>query len=125
MERDIELQRTILFAIEKEYKAGEDFMFGPRIVGYDLQVVAEHCDLLEQDGLIKKYAPHRGGGRIMDFRVGNLTSKGYDFLDLIRSNAVWEKTKTEIEEKKLPKTIEVIARVAGIFSANFFKELNS
>jgi hypothetical protein len=125
MVRDLELMRKILFKIEDEYKAGERFMYGPKVDGYDTQTIAEHCLLLYQGELINAYEPHVGGGIVMDFRIGNLTSSGYDFLELIKSDEVWEKTKTEIEVKKLPRTIEAIARVAGIFSANFFKELNS
>ncbi len=125
MERDIELMRKILFAIEKEYKPGEESMWGPKIDGYDMKIIAEHCDLLYQQGLIKDYMPIHGGDEIQAFRVKNLTAQGYDYLELIRNNEIWEKTKTEIETKKRPKTVDEIARLAGIFSGHFFKELNS
>jgi uncharacterized protein DUF2513 len=125
MKRDLELLRKILFVIEEQYKAGEVTIWGPKIDGYDMVTVAEHCDLLYQQGLIKQYLTTQGGGSIQAFRVGNLTAQGYDYLELIRNGDVWDKTTEEIETKKLPKTLETIAQVAGIFSGSFFKELNN
>ena len=122
MQRDIELERKILFAIEKEYQPGSGSMWGPKIEGYEMPIIAEHCDLLYQQGLIKEYKPSHAAGGIMGFRVGNLTARGYDYLELIRNNEIWEKTKIQIEEKKLPKNIEVIAKIAGTFMGNFMKE---
>lgn len=57
--------------------------------------------LNEKDGLI---------GRIQDTStlerkscdVGNLTSEGFDLLDRIRSDIVWNRTKSLISEKGLP-----------------------
>lgn len=57
--------------------------------------------------------------------IGNLTSRGYDYLELIRNEDTWGKTTKEIEERKLPGTFEWIAKIAGIFTGNVVKELNS
>lgn len=46
-------------------------------------------------------------------------------MELIRNEDVWEKTKEEIEKKKLPKTIEFLAQIAGIFAGNVISEMNS
>lgn len=124
MKRDMELMRKILFAIETEYQPGQGFLFGVKIEGYDMLTIAEHCDFLYQQGLIKEYKPNRGGGKIVSFQIGNLTNSGYDFIELIRNEDIWKKTEKEIEEKKLPKTIEWFAKVAGIFTGNMVKELN-
>jgi hypothetical protein len=125
MKRDMELMRKILFAIEEKYEPGDGTLFGLKIDGYDMKVVAEHCDFLYQQGLVKTYKPQFGDNTIIVFAVGNLTNRGYDYLELIRNNEVWDKTKTEIEEKKLPKTIEWFAKIAGIFTGNVVKELNN
>ena len=122
MKRDMDLIRKILFTIEAEYKAGEASIWGVKIDDYDMPTIAEHCDLLYQQGLIKSYKQARADDKIYAFQVGNLTNLGYDYLELIRNDNVWEKTKAEIEEKQRPKTIEEIARVAGIFVGNVFKE---
>jgi|GEM_PF-5773223 Hypothetical protein (DUF2513). len=57
----------------------------------------------------------------MDVRIGNLTAQGYDYLELIRDDDVWEKTKKEIERHKGPNTIEEIAKVAGDFVGHVIK----
>jgi len=125
MIRDIELMRKILFTIEKEFKPGQGYISKLTIDGYDMQVTGEHCQLLVDAGLIRNYKPSYADDRLLFFSVGNLTNQGYDFLELVRNNKVWEQTKTDIETKQRPKTIEEIARIAGIIAGNFFKELNT
>ena len=124
MKRDMELMRKLLFAIEEQYEPGEITIFSINIPDYDTQTIAEHCDLIFQAGFIKSYEPITGGGRVLDFTIGNLTNPGYEYLELIRNEEVWGKTKTEIEKKKLPHTFEAIAKVAGVFVGNIIKELN-
>ena len=100
MQRDMDFIRKILFYVEENYVAG-----GPEIPvyidGYSDNVIYEHCILMRNDGLI---------GRILNTstlesrscNVGNLTSEGFDLLDKIRADTVWNKTKLIISEKGLP-----------------------
>ena len=100
MQRDMDLVREILFYVEENYVAG-----GPEIPvfidGYSDSVIYEHCILMKNDGLI---------GRILDTssleskscNVGNLTSEGFALLDKVRTDTVWNKTKSVISEKGLP-----------------------
>lgn len=125
MKRDMELIRKILFTLEEEFKPGSGVIWDLKIEGYDDLTIAEHCDLLYQQGLIKSYKAMHGDDTIMGFGVGNISSSGYDYLELIRNDNVWDKTKAEIEAKKLPQTFESIAKVAGVFIGNVIKELNS
>ncbi len=118
----MELMRKILFTIEKDYKAGQGAIKDLQVDGYEMPTVAEHCDLLYQQGLIKSYnatVAHTYG--LLMFHVGNLTAPGYDYLELIRDNDVWEKTKNEIERQKGPNTFEEIAKVAGDFVGHVIK----
>ncbi|MFZ5821179.1 MAG: DUF2513 domain-containing protein [Chloroflexota bacterium] len=124
MKRDMDLIRKILLTVEKEYKPGETFMFGLKVEDYDMPTIAEHCDLLYQQGFLKAYKPTHGGDRIQIFTIGNITASGYDYLDLIRDDGVWDKTKKEIEKQKIPSTFETIAKVAGVFVGNIIKELS-
>jgi len=124
MKRDMELMRKILFTIEEKHQPGEGAIWVLRIDGYDMPTVAEHCDLLYQQGFIKSYKAEYASNKMLHFFVGNITSQGYDYLELIRNDNVWDKTKQEIEEKKLPQTSEAIAKVAGVFVGNVIKELN-
>ncbi|WP_080619118.1 DUF2513 domain-containing protein [Streptococcus oralis] len=44
-----------------------------------------------------------------------MTWEGHDFLDKIRENTMWNRTKTNIKENALPMTLEVIKSVATSF----------
>ena len=113
MQRDMDLVRKILFYIEENYVAG-----GPEIPvcidGYSDNVIYEHCILMKNDGLI---------GKILDTsaleskscNVGNLTSEGFDLLDKIRADTVWNKTKSVISEKGLPLVIGTIKTISWIY----------
>lgn len=46
------------------------------------------------------------------FSVGALTWEGHDFLDKIRENTMWNRTKNRIKENALPMTLEVIKTIA-------------
>lgn len=116
MKRDMELMRKILFAIEDKYSAGEGYIRELQIVNFDMPVVAEHCDLLYQAGLVNMYNPRESDSGLISFLVGNLTTAGYDFLELIRNDDTWQKTTQEVNKKKVPKTIEYISKIAGIFT---------
>ena len=110
MQRDMDLIRKILFYVEEHYVAG-----GPEIpvyiAGYSDKVVYEHCILMKNDGLI---------GSVLDTstieskscNVGNLTSEGFDLLDKIRSDTVWNRTKSEISDKGLPLITGTIKTIA-------------
>lgn len=124
MKRDIELERKILLAIEEKYRAGEGSIFNVSVEDYSMPIIAEHCKLLYQQHLIDGYNASFADNKIYSFSVQNLTAAGYDYLELIRNEDIWEKTKKEVEEKKLPKTIEFLAKIAGIFTGNVISEMN-
>lgn len=125
MKRDMELMRKILFAIEQQYKPGDGMIFCLQVDGFDMNEVAEHCDLLFQQKLIKLYEATWADHGILYFQVGNLSSQGFDYLELIRNDQVWLKTTEEIKKKKLPQTIEGLAKIAGIFTGEVIKSINS
>lgn len=100
MKRDMDLVRKILFYIEDNYVAG-----GPTIPvhidGYLDSVVYEHCIMMKNDGLILEIL-YTSALESKSCNVGNLTSEGFDLLDKIREDTVWNKTKSVISEKGLP-----------------------
>ena len=113
MKRDMDLCRLILFKIENDYKSTA--LFNLKIDGYDMETVTYHCNLLFEAGLIKSYEPIYASNRIYHFSVGALTWEGHDFLDKIRENTMWNRTKNSIKENALPMTLEVIKSVATSF----------
>ncbi len=122
----MELMRKILFEIENTFEPGIEVKHGLKIEGYEMVVIGDHCELLYQAGLIKDYKPTRGGmgNRLLSFSIGNLTNRGYDYLELIRSDQTWEKTNEEVNKKKLPQTIETYGTIAASIAGAFMREFN-
>ena len=111
MKRDMELVRKIMFKIEYDYTG--TLLRAPKIDGYDMVTVAEHCRLLHEYGFIDEYKPiGADGAPVITFLVGNLTWEGYDFLEKIREETVWGKTKNVITEKGLPMILDVVKEVS-------------
>lgn len=111
MKRDMELVRKIMFQIEDEYEgvAIQDL----KVEGYRLVTIAEHCRLMFEYGLLDEYKPISADGTpALTFFVGNLTWEGYDFLDKVRQDTVWNKTKDAITQKGLPMILDVIRDVS-------------
>ena len=100
MKCDMDLIREILFYVEENYVEG-----GPEIDvhidGYLDNVIYEHYILMKEDGLIVRLLDTSSLER-KSCKVGNLTSEGFDFLDKIRADTVWNRTKSVISEKGLP-----------------------
>lgn len=124
MKRDMELIRKILFEIEGNYQPGQIVINSVSIEGYDLNTIAEHCELLFDAGLIRFTEPIRSSGAVLNISVGNLTNDGYDYLELIRNENVWQQTNEEVKKKKLPQTIETIGTVAASIVGAFMREYN-
>ncbi len=59
---------------------------------------------------------------LLSFSIGNLTNKGYDYLELIRSDETWNQTELEVKKKNLPKTIETYGMVAASIAGAFMRE---
>lgn len=111
MKRDMELVRKILFAIEEKYT--DTAIIGLRIEGYSKEEIAYHCKILHEAGLVSSYKAIYADNHISLFTVGSLTWDGNDYLDKIRSEVVWEKTKQTIEKKKLPMILEVVKDISS------------
>ena len=111
----MDLIRKILFKIEEDYKGHPLYQF--TLDNYELWIVKEHCKLMYQQGLIE-YIEDDDLNNSSYFYVGNLTNDGYDFLDKIRQDTIWNKTKETITKKGLPLIVDVIKDVAtGIISS--------
>jgi len=126
MKRDIQLERKLLFEIEDKYEAGQGWLYDDEIniEGYARSVIAEHCKLLRSQGLINDYKEARTISGNFDYQIGNLSARGYDYLEMIRNEKTWEKSLKQAEEKELPKTVENIAKIIGIITGNTLKEMS-
>lgn len=113
MKRDMELVRKILFEIEDKYVS--KMLMGLQIEGYDQVTVAYHCKIMYEAGLISEYKSHYANDEIYIFFVGSLSWEGNDYLDKIRDNSIWNKTKATIKERGLPLMIETIKTISTAF----------
>lgn len=110
MKRDMDLVREILLEIEKQYISTA--IYNLKIEGYNMETVAYHCKILHEAGLIFDYGAKYTGDGIYYFAVGALTWEGHDYLDKIRDNSIWKKTKDVITEQGLPLVIDTIKTVS-------------
>lgn len=114
MTRDMDLVRNILLEIEKNYQGQEITAFN--IKGYDYNMIAYHCEIMYDAGLISSFNAERvWGGATAFFSVGGLTWAGHDYLDKIRDDTIWGKTKKTIKDKGLPLIFDTIKTIASAF----------
>lgn len=82
MKRDLQLIKKILLKIEEEYV--NTTLINLTIDGYTSEQIANHCELLYEEGLINKYSAKFVDNALWCFFVGNLTNEGFNYLDKIR-----------------------------------------
>lgn len=115
LKRDMDLIRKILLAIEEKYEPGMKAISEHKfhVYGYDYTTICEHCHLLYQKGFVNSYMPIRFAGEGTSCHVGNITYEGYDFLEAIRDEKVWNKVKDTISKENLPSDIGTIKAIAN------------
>jgi len=96
MKRDLDLYRQILKAMEECPEARCDSIRG--LPGITHAMFAHHVKLLTQAGLIEAIdiSSHDGD----DWLLLSITHEGYEFIDAVREDSIWNKTK----EKALSST---------------------
>ncbi|MFM4928558.1 DUF2513 domain-containing protein [Aeromonas veronii] len=70
-------------------------------------------ELLIEAGLVEGKMSRVLGGGPINFTATRLTWAGHEFLDAIRSDTVWNKTKETFTTKGLDMTFDLIKTVAG------------
>ena len=113
MKRDMDLIRLILFSIEAQYRLTE--IYDLAVDGYDKETVAYHCKILHEAGLIEDYKALYANDKLQSFGILGLTWSGQDYLDKIRDDSIWNKTKETIKTKGLPLMLETIKTIASAF----------
>lgn len=107
----MDLVREILMAVED---SDEQVIDAEQLASdkWDEVTVARHLELMIEAGLvIGQVEEYLGGG--VDGFVSRLTWPGYDFLDAVRSDSVWQKTKESIGDKVGSASFEVLKAVAA------------
>ena len=90
MKRDMDLIRDILLQIEEDNEFNEEQSVSTENLSeQNTRIISAHCRLIKQAGYINKLTLASGGYIL----AGELTNKGYDFVDTIRDEKIWRKTK--------------------------------
>ena len=110
MTRDMDLIRLIMLKIELQ-DPNSSYYESIAIDGYSSGEIREHVILLEKAGLISD-AHYTIDGSVW---VQRITWDGYDYLDKVRDNTIWKKTKDTIKEKGLPLALDTIKMIASAF----------
>lgn len=74
--------------------------------------ISYHVGLLIEAGLINGQMYSSLGPSIKDFYAKRLTWSGHEFLDSIRKNNIWEKTKDYFAQKGIEMSFEAVKSVA-------------
>lgn len=113
MKRDMDLVREILLAIEEQYISTA--IYNLKIDKYDAETIAYHCKILHEAGLVSDYKAQYADNKLCSFGVGSLTWEGNDYLDKVRDNTIWRKTKDVIKDKGLPLVFDTIKTISTAF----------
>ena len=116
MKRDMDLVRQILIETEKADKPlqGDHFTDSE----HTIEQVAYHVELMEHHGLIDANVRVDKFYNVYQCEVVSLTWDGCDYLDAVRENKVWAKTKKVVSESVGSTTIAVLKQVAEKVALN-------
>lgn len=117
MKRDWEIIRAILTKIEDDVSCQKKFLYLSDFNKNTLDeryAIAEHMRLLIDAQLVREEMSQRLGVNVVSgFTAKGLTFSGHEFLDVIRNDTVWNKTKETFKTKGLYMTFDLIKTVAG------------
>ena len=105
MKRDMELIRKMLLTIEGQYDPQDHTSMSQSFIytlegGYSESEIDYNLVLLYEAGLVKGKYKGAGGGKIYTLIEG-LTWEGHDFLEDVRSDAVWQGVQVKAQEAGL------------------------
>jgi len=96
LERDLNLSREIMLLIENNNDDRNEPDFPSE---WSREVIVYHVKILEQAGYVKSKVFWADNKPIMI--TSSLTWEGHEFLDSIKNDNIWNKTKDGIKEKGL------------------------
>ena len=112
MKRDWNIIREVLQKIEDSSNNVElkDFFED------NTQEYSYHVELLIEAELISGEMESCMDCPVSDFTIERLTWSGHNFLDTIRSDSIWNKTKNILKEKGLGMSFDIIKKTAIKFA---------
>jgi hypothetical protein len=107
MKRDMDLIRTILFAIEEDAHGDAP----DAVPGYSEEQVGYHNWLIWKEGLAEGVDASHMGCRLPQALLLSLTPTGHDFLDAARDDARWARALDQVRAAGGAMTIAVVQSV--------------
>jgi hypothetical protein len=83
--------------------------------------IASHLELILESGLVAGQLPRTAAPGAPDLLALRLTWQGHEFLDAIRSDLVWQRTKKSFANSGLAMTADRIRAVADGIAASVLK----
>ncbi|MBO9718611.1 DUF2513 domain-containing protein [Xanthomonas phaseoli] len=119
MKRDDDLIRTLLLNIESRHQGGSLWGTDVSPIGANEAAVGEHLRLLIDAGFIRGES-HSGIDTLYlvpgNFQIDGLKWEGHEFLNTIRSDEVWKRTKEKIKSVGGSVSTTIMAQVAAAIS---------
>ncbi len=115
MKRNWDVIRGILSRLEElpNTDSSLDLSDFPKDQAYEYSY---HFELLIEAGLVEGQMAKALGAGPHDFFADRLTWSGHEFLDSIKSDTVWEKTKKTFTSKGIDMTFDLVKKVASEIS---------
>lgn len=116
MKRDMDLVRRLMLDIEAQPAGMQTTGVELYRDGDDQAAVAEHLVLLIEHDLIKgKGFQSFSGLDLGHILIFSVTWKGHEFLDAVRDDTIWKKTKDKVASSGVTATVEILTQVATGF----------
>jgi hypothetical protein len=120
MKRNWDTIRDILTQLEEF--SNEDGSFNLSRFPQDREAeISYHMELLIEAGLVNGQMLEEFGPEPEDFFVNRLTWQGYEFLDAIRNDTVWQKTKKSFLSQGISMTFDLVKSIASDIAASYLK----
>jgi hypothetical protein len=115
MKRDMDLIRALLLIVEST--PANEYPGDVEPEGYSEDEVLEHLEMLVDAGFLegKPITSSMGTERILHMHVVRLTWEGREFVDAVRSDAIWQKTKAKVVETGGSFTIDLLKSLANFY----------
>lgn len=112
MKRDLNLIRNMLLRIEELNSTKQKITIESFLdLCADPALISLHIELLIDSNYIETSEPIYCGV-IKDFLIYRITSDGYDYLDSIRENSIWERTENMLFKVGGSAALDVVKSVA-------------
>lgn len=112
MKRDMDLIRHILLETEKADAGAVLMETDVQPPETRLTVLARHISLLAQAGLLHAAVSDTVDDEHAPCVIQGITWQGYEFLDKIRNETIWNETKRTIGSRGLGFAVELVTAVA-------------